>query len=65
MTTKDPGKSPLVWRKSSYSSGNGQCVEIAFCDGRTAVRDSKHTESVMWFGEVEFGLMTRLNPHIR
>ncbi|MFG3525515.1 DUF397 domain-containing protein [Streptomyces sp. NPDC047917] len=32
----------LIWRKSSYSSGNGQCLEV--CDGLqgvTPVRDSK------------------------
>lgn len=29
------------WFKSSRSSGNGQCVEIAHLDGGVAVRDSK------------------------
>lgn len=34
----------LVWRKSSYSSENGACVEIAQVpNGRVAVRDSKVT----------------------
>jgi hypothetical protein len=34
----------LTWFKSSYSSGNGQCVECArTSDGGMAVRDSKHT----------------------
>jgi len=28
------------WRKSSRSGANG-CVEVAFVDGRVAVRDSK------------------------
>lgn len=31
-----------VWLKSSYSSANGQCVEVAhLSDGGMAVRDSK------------------------
>jgi hypothetical protein len=33
----------LTWFKSTYSSGNGQCVECAYTpDGGMAVRDSKH-----------------------
>lgn len=36
------GEVGLVWFKSSYSSGNGQCVEAArTADGGMAVRDSK------------------------
>jgi len=31
----------LSWRKARRSIGNGDCVEIAPCDGRIAVRDSK------------------------
>lgn len=32
-----------VWRKSSYSNGQAECVEVAFLDdGRVAMRDSKH-----------------------
>lgn len=31
-----------TWRKSSYSSANGQCVEVRRLDGgEVAVRDSK------------------------
>jgi hypothetical protein len=30
-----------AWFKSSRSSSNGQCVEVAFVDKRVAVRDSK------------------------
>ncbi|MCA1706621.1 MAG: DUF397 domain-containing protein [Actinobacteria bacterium] len=33
--------SGAVWRKSTSSSGSGQCVEVAQFDGVTAVRDSK------------------------
>ncbi len=29
------------WRKSSYSSANGQCVEVACMPEAIAVRDSK------------------------
>jgi Domain of unknown function (DUF397) len=32
--------SNAVWRKSSRSGANG-CVEVAFADGKVAVRDSK------------------------
>lgn len=32
-----------VWRKSRYSSDEGNCVEVAYLGGGTrAVRDSKH-----------------------
>lgn len=30
----------LVWRKSSYSIGNGQCVEAAAVPGTVMVRDT-------------------------
>jgi Domain of unknown function (DUF397) len=31
----------LHWRTSSYSTGNGLCVELAVIDDGIAVRDSK------------------------
>lgn len=34
--------SGAVWRKSSRSSGNGACVEVAFVATATAMRDSKN-----------------------
>ena len=36
MATDEP-----VWRKSSYSGGNGDCVEVAVV-ARVLVRDSKN-----------------------
>jgi Domain of unknown function (DUF397) len=33
-----------LWRKSSFSAHNGNCVEIAPFAGRVAVRDSKNPE---------------------
>jgi hypothetical protein len=48
--------SDAVWRKSSYSSGNGQCVEIATLpDSTRAVRDSKDPDGpVLRFTEAEW-----------
>lgn len=43
MTVRAIDTSGAVWRKSSYSSGNGgQCVEVALnLPGIVAVRDSR------------------------
>ncbi len=38
----------LEWFKSSYSSGNGQCVECALLpDGGMAVRDTKNRQGAV------------------
>lgn len=35
--------STAAWRMSSFSTGGGNCVEVALLDdGRTAVRNSNH-----------------------
>lgn len=36
--------SHAVWRKSSISGGNGQCVEVAITDTVVGVRDTKNRE---------------------
>jgi hypothetical protein len=34
---------PALWRKSTYSSGQAACIQVAeLTDGATAVRDSKN-----------------------
>jgi hypothetical protein len=32
------------WHKSSHSSANGQCVEVAHLDQAVAIRDSKNPD---------------------
>jgi hypothetical protein len=44
-----------VWRTSSRSSGNGNCVEVAFLDRAVAMRDSKdRTGPILIFTEAEW-----------
>jgi hypothetical protein len=38
----DNDLSRALWRTSTRSSANGQCVEVATLNGATAVRDSKN-----------------------
>ncbi|HET9258013.1 MAG TPA: DUF397 domain-containing protein [Pseudonocardiaceae bacterium] len=39
MTAREPGR--IVWHTSSYSTGNGACVQVAPAPGQVLVRDSK------------------------
>jgi Domain of unknown function (DUF397) len=39
---REPDLSQVEWRKSSHSSANGQCVEVAPVTWVVAVRDSKN-----------------------
>ena len=44
------------WRKSSYSSDQGQCVEVAEIPGRVAIRDSKNPDGpVLLLSPAAFG----------
>jgi Domain of unknown function (DUF397) len=37
----------ILWKKSSYSAANGECVEVAqLANGRIGVRDSKSTSEL-------------------
>ncbi|WP_046468748.1 DUF397 domain-containing protein [Allosalinactinospora lopnorensis] len=47
-----PEQRPLIFRKSSYSSGKGQnCVEVADTGAGAAVRDNQNRE----LGHIDFG----------
>lgn len=35
------------WRRSSFSQDGGECVELAWWDGRAFVRDSKNLSGPM------------------
>lgn len=36
-----PNLNVIIWRKSSFSSGEANCVEVGFGSGMVAVRDTK------------------------
>lgn len=45
--------------KSSFSYGGGDCVEVAYHDGRIAVRDSKDRHGpTLWFTKSEWRAFT-------
>ena len=37
----------LLWRKASYSVGNGACVEVSSVNGNILVRDSQALDSTI------------------
>ncbi|MEW2507894.1 DUF397 domain-containing protein [Amycolatopsis sp. NPDC047767] len=41
----DEGAASAVWRKSSYSVGQNECVEVAVLTDSAAVRDTKDRAS--------------------
>jgi hypothetical protein len=55
-----PDISRATWRKSSWSGGNGNCVEVAGnLPGMVAVRDSKDPDGpVLAFSPAEWQMFT-------
>jgi Domain of unknown function (DUF397) len=49
------------WRKSSYSGGNGQCVEVAALDENTiALRNSNHPDAgTVFFTAAQIGAFVK------
>ncbi|EHR50456.1 protein of unknown function (DUF397) [Saccharomonospora marina XMU15] len=62
--------SGLTWRKSSYSGGGNDCVEVAFTGDGAALRDSKNptagalaVPAAEWDVLLEAARAGVLNPH--
>ena len=52
--------SSIMWRKSSFSVSNAECVEIGHAPERAAVRDSKNTDGpALSFAPAAFGAFVR------
>ncbi|MEU7140389.1 DUF397 domain-containing protein [Nocardia sp. NPDC046473] len=57
MTVSNKGefRDCALFRKSSFSEGGGDCVEVARVNGWVAVRDSKDPNGpVLWFTPTEW-----------
>ncbi|GDY31824.1 DUF397 domain-containing protein [Gandjariella thermophila] len=50
-TPAHTAQAPTAWRKSSYSTGTGNCVEVAPAAGGVVIRHSKHPTA----GTITFG----------
>ncbi|MEV0679899.1 DUF397 domain-containing protein [Actinosynnema sp. NPDC050436] len=50
--------SRLQWIKSSYSSNNGACVEVASADHRVLARDSKNVGPSLSFPAASWRALT-------
>lgn len=42
-----PKATRTAWRKSSYSGGGENCVEVAHIPGHVGIRDSKNPQSAL------------------
>jgi hypothetical protein len=47
MDSVKAGPEKSLWRKASYSIGNGACVEVSSVSGNVLVRDSQILDSPM------------------